>query len=64
MPNNIPLTPPTDWLEHIARLAKTLDPDYPSATITPSILATLDPLLSIDEPKKPAFILADEEGWE
>ena len=65
------LTPPTDpkspeqeWREVVERIAKLLDPDFPSVVISPGPVGAIgEPAGAYLERERPDFVKADDKGW-
>ena len=56
-------TPEEEWRELIDRIARLLDPDYPSIVIAPSLPPIGEPAGAYLERERPDFVKADDRGW-
>lgn len=56
-------TPEEEWRELVDRIAKLLDPDYPSVIIGPPLPGIGEPSNAYLEKDKPDFVKADDRGW-
>ena len=56
-------TPEEEWRDLVDRIARLLDPDYPSVVIGPALPPIGEPAGAYLERERPDFVKADDRGW-